>query len=344
MLIFLLIFSVSSLDYSDCALITCEQSPIQNNYCIAYDESGPSVFLNFIDCEGGCNFTALYQYNDNITWESQECVPPNVTGHPTGHPCTEASNCSSNICTAPTCYGVPEGNYCYDSEACLPGYYCDLNICTETKSEGDSCKIHEECPIGHGCDRGTCRLLFSKDQGSSTSDKKLCKSNFEYNGKCDSLLVYLDGVEMKPPFECDVDQTCTYISKETGNEYASLPCTCAGIQGKGGGYCSFLAEHSDRIVHDNWVYMSYTYSTCGGNWTHTDDPDILYRCGSITDDQYWYFHNLVGRSRYLALYSSGAIDDCAEYFEFFNLTYKMGKYTFGRFLKLTSLVFLFLLT
>jgi hypothetical protein len=328
---------VSALDYSSCAAITCEQTVVEGDYCIYYNAKLDSVYLNYVDCVGGCNFSQLYLKHDN-TYFSDPCITPNETGHPTGHPCTQPSNCSSNICSVPVCYGVPEGAYCYDSEACLPGFYCDNNICSASKADGDSCDIHEECPIGYGCDRGSCTLLFSKDQGESTSDKKLCKSNFMYKGKCDSLLIYVFDEELSPPFNCKVDETCVYKTKKTGEVWAELPCTCAGLSKKGGGYCSYFAENTDKVVNDHYVYLTYTYSTCGGNWTHTDDPDILYRCGSITDDQYWYFHNLVGRSRYLAVYQSGAVDDCAEHFEFFNLTYSLGAYTYSAYLRVLGFI------
>lgn len=336
MWIFLVWTAANALDYKDCSLITCEQNPTHPEYCIYYGNS--SVYLNFVECEGGCNFSQLYLEFDG-SYFSDPCITPNETGHPTGHPCTVPNNCSSNICSVPLCYGVPGGRYCYDSEACLPGFYCDNNICTETKSDGDSCEIHEECPIGYGCD-GSCTLLFSKEQGESTTDKKLCKSNFmnEVEGKCDSLLVYVFDQELDYPFDCKIDETCVYKYKQTGEVWAELPCACAGVAKKGGGYCSYFAEHTDKVVKDHYIYMTYTYSTCGGNWTHTDDPDILYNCGSITDDQYWYFHNLVGRSRYLAVYQSGALDDCAEHFQFFNLTYKLGAYTFGKHYKLIGLM------
>lgn len=324
-MLFFLLNPVFSLDTGSCALIICENTTTPSEYCLDWNPSQNSVYLTLPKCETNCNFTSLYL--PDTTWESIACYPRNVTGNPTGAPCTVASNCSSFICSDPVCFGTPNGLYCPDDEACMPGSYCDNYVCEPNLLPGDSCTRDEECPIGYGCDKGSCSIYFSKTQGESASSHLFCKSNFLFNGRCDSLKVHRLGSEIGPPFNCKVNEDCTYVSKQTGEVYATKPCTCAGVKNKGGGYCSNYLEWADDLIQDRYIYMTYTYSTCGGNFTHTDNPDTLFMCGSISQDQYDFFFNLLGRARHWALYQSHAIDDCSEYFGLFNTTYDLNFYS-----------------
>ena len=250
------------------------------------------------------------------------CPPPSPPAGVTGSPCTQASDCSSYICSVPVCYGAPPGIYCPNDEGCLPGFYCDRGafVCTASLNPGDSCDFDNECPVGYGCDT-LCKLLFSVDEGIATSHSLMCKSNFEFQGVCDSLIVFVNDVQLSSPFNCKIGEFCTYKSFVTGTVYDIQPWAGSGILEKGGGYCSFYLEYSNDLVQDNYVYLTYTYSTCSGYYAHCDDPDVLLMCGSITQDQRDFLFNMRGQARYWSLFQSGMIQDCSVAFNLFNYTY-----------------------
>ncbi|OMJ92920.1 hypothetical protein SteCoe_4262 [Stentor coeruleus] len=329
MLLIWLIQVCSALDDINCALVSCD-SETDSQYCLLYNNSTEdnSVFLNYPKCDTDCSYEKLYLVND--TWGNVKCRDYNETLRlPTGAFCSLAQNCSSNICSVPRCYGVPEGDYCRDDGGCMPFYHCENNVCTESYQEGDSCEIDNQCPPGHGCDKGECTLFFLKSIGESSDDGKFCKSNYAINGYCDSLLINRTGVELDSPFFCKIEETCDYISKRNGELLFSRPCACAGVKYKGGGYCTFELEHADKIVNEQYIYMTYTYSNCSGDYSHTDDPRILYQCGSISEDQFNFFWNLRGRARYWGFYQTGAINNCSVYFDLFDTVYDLDLYAFA---------------
>lgn len=334
MIILLWLIQVSeALDYVNCTLVICDNST-DSDYCMEFDEEKEdwTVLLNYPKCETSCDYDKLYLMDN--TWEDVNCAAYNTSLRlPTGAFCSVPQNCSSNICSVPRCYGVPEGEYCHDDGGCMPFYHCENNVCTESYQEGDSCSIHNQCPPGHGCDNGKCRLFFLKDIGEKADDGKFCKSNYAIDGYCDSLLINKTGVELDTPFSCKIDEFCVYVSKRTGNELFSLPCACAGVKLKGGGYCTFELEHADKIVQEQYIYMTYTYSNCSGDYSHTDEPGILYQCGSISEEQYLFFWNLRGRARYWGFYQTGAIDECSVYYDLFDTVYDLDIYAFALSLK-----------
>jgi hypothetical protein len=336
-MLFLLLLPALAIDSSSCVLIAC-QNISSDSSCLIYSASERSVYLNYPVCGTSCDFSSLYL--PATSWASVSCAPETPTDAITGAACSVASNCSSWICSNPVCWGVAQDVYCPDDGGCQPGYWCDSFTCQPSLSPGDPCTTHNSCPVGYGCDAGSCTIFFAKLQGTATDDKKFCKSNFAMNGTCDSLLVYIQDTQILAPFNCKVGtDVCVYKSKMTGAVFDSQPCACAGVLDKGGGYCSYYLEWADEIVQDQYVYMTYSYSTCSGNYSHTDDPDILNMCGSLAPAQYEFFFNLRGRARYWSLFQSGAVDNCSVDFGLFNATYDMITYAASRWL---SFAFLFL--
>ena len=324
MLILFLFFPFSlSIDTGNCYEISCGTSNSSIN-CIEVDGITKQVTLN--SCIYGCDYSSLYLPSTSFTNISCKSSPlvPSVTGSA----CEKASDCYSNICSVPICYGVSQNKYCPNDEACQPGFYCDSDsfTCQPSLNPGDSCNVNNECPVGYGCDFGICTLFFSIDEGNPASENIFCKSNWVFGGVCDSILVYYNGKRLFPPFECKIGEFCTYTSYVTEVVYANEPCTCQGILNKGGGLCSNFLEWSNDLVQDNYVYLTYTYSSCSGNYSHSDDPDVLLMCGSISQQQHDFMFNLRGQSRYWALYKSEVIEDCSVKYNLFNYSYNFSEY------------------
>jgi Dickkopf N-terminal cysteine-rich region len=262
----------------------------------------------------------------------------------TGASCEVASDCYSYICSTPVCIGTPSNEYCPNDESCLPGYYCDRDAytCQPSLSPGDPCSYDNECPVGYGCNLGTCILYFSLKKGSQASQNKVCKSNWVYKGQCDSVLIYKNGAVLQPPYNCKIGEMCSYVSYNTKATFDTQPCVCSGILNKGGGYCSNYLEWAEDLIQENFVYLSYTYSGCSGNYSHTDDPGVLLQCGSITQQQHDYMYNMQGQARYWNLYQSQAISSCSDALGLFNSSYTSLLYTYGLIHKM-SLMFILML-
>lgn len=332
-MLWFLIPSVLAIDSANCFAISCENTTSAN--CLNVDTSAKVVGL--VPCDSGCDFSSLYL--PNVGFESLICEPPGPAAGYTGSICSVASDCFSYICSVPYCYGADPDDYCPNDEGCQPQYYCDrdLFICVPALNPGDSCTFDNQCPVGYGCNLGECSLYFAVEQGVEASHHLFCKSNFEFNGICDSLVVYKAGVQIFAPFNCKIGEFCDYTSSVTGQLYKTEPCACAGILQKGGGYCSNYLEWSSELIKDNYVYLTYTYSLCSGNSSHTDEPDILLLCGSITQDQRDYLFNMRGQARYWSLFTSGAIHECSVFFNLFNSTYLLSSYEGAIFTVFSSL-------
>ena len=320
---FFLLGGVLALDTQDCFAISCENFTSSN--CL--DVNTDSHLVSLLPCSGGCDYTSLYLVSTPFT--NITCNLPAPPTGVTGSPCQLPSDCFSYICSVPVCYGANPGDYCPTDEGCQPQYYCDrvLYVCVPALNPGDSCTFDNQCPIGYGCNLGLCILYFSVAEGFPASENMFCKSNFAWNGLCDSVIVYNNDNQILAPFNCKVGETCVYMSFMTGGTIDTLPCECSGRYKKGGGYCSSYLEFANEVINDNYVYMTYTYSSCSGNYSHSDDPDILLMCGSITQDQRDFLFNMRGQARYWSLFQSGAINNCSVMYNIFNSTYLLSYYS-----------------
>ncbi|CAG9322053.1 unnamed protein product [Blepharisma stoltei] len=275
------------------------------------------------------SYSQFKDYSEN--WQNVSCVAQSssvdlcstsTTGNIyTGLYCCKTTNCHTGSCINDRCVGRSIGSTCSSNEDCTSEAYCKdftstvQGICTKIQSNS-ACSTDIDCYVGYGCNQGSCTQLFSLDYNSKTSDKKFCKSDYATTGYCDAITVWSQGYQLNSPFECQIGYMCEYKSLIYGSILDQQLCVCSG-NGDDVGYCGFNMNYERNHAENLYSGLKYTSSNCAGTNGRTDDVNIMYQCGSISRDQYNLWIELKNQYDYWTLYSSGAIDSCAEDLGFF---------------------------
>lgn len=328
-----------ALEYEVCKTVTCGVGT--NNQCISVYNNNDTAIVTPCDINSTCDDNDQFSTTTG-NWTSATCVAAPVQATTprdcsangttlTGKSCCSNSNCISGTCTGSICEGLARGANCTVDEACKPGDYCSLSeqtditsggnvtnttivsidkTCSASLSSGDDCTTDNQCPIGYGCNNLTCDKLFSKDLGSSVSNKMFCQSDFSRNGVCDAMDIYSNNVKLATPFRCDIREKCTYNYASDNTTAATDWCQCGGTANATEGFCG-----SFGYVHGVWdeifPKLQYTDSDCSGLSAHTDNFTELFNCSSLNSDDRSYYTAMQDQALYWTLYQSGAIDECS---------------------------------
>ena len=151
---------------------------------------------------------------------------------PINEPCTEDSECASNICIDSRCVlpisetgkclinnHCENGLFCHpvyynctveiesgSNDYCFKNYYCNSNYCKNGKCL--ECSIDTDCDVNESCFAGICKLKDLKYNEECTENEQ-CLSNICNNGKC--------GCSYN--IECGDDQFCNSIDKMCTSKY-----------------------------------------------------------------------------------------------------------------------------
>lgn len=310
---------IEGLEDKECMALDCSSGPTRDKCIEIQDEK-----ILISPCVDSF-FCKKNQFDDAIAWKNTTCIKDesattlcNVTEGSlfTGRKCCVSPNCYSKQCTNDRCEGTSEGEECIYDEECYPGYFCtekknsNKKVCTATGTE--ICSQDNECPIGYGCNNGFCMQFHTVDVARFVERDIFCKTNFSYEGRCDYIKAFSNNEEIFEDtlFQCDIGLDCTYYTAIEHIIFNESLCLCAGIQDSEIGYCGQFAEKSQNvsIYFDALVYDD---SYCTGYYSHTDDYEILYECGSISYEKYEYAKSMISRYNYYNLYASHALDHCA---------------------------------
>lgn len=327
MILFTLIIQAYSLDTSSCLVLTCSNGPSREN-CIESQDGG--IFIS--PCVDGlkCDTSSLNTQTDE--WPTVTCLPDTIEPDLcedvyeelyTGQTCCVSSNCVSYQCTNNRCEGTDEGDKCDKDEECLPNFYCN-GVCKAAVTK--NCESDNMCHVGFGCLNTQCVQLNSLDNGAESDRDFFCKSNFVYNGKCDVIETYSNGVFLGDELLCVIGQQCDYYTKNDHVLYDSGKCLCSGDGNGDTGYCGKYADKSSQIMM-YYEAIVYDSSKCSGYLAHNNDPDVLYECASVSKDQRDYAKIMLARFKYYNLHMSTAIDHCARPLGIFNPWYDPSQYT-----------------
>ncbi|OMJ89219.1 hypothetical protein SteCoe_8698 [Stentor coeruleus] len=323
------------LESSSCKLLECSKGPTQGN-CI--EDQGDKILIS--PCIDGY-ICEKSQFDEFGTWKNTTCeqditattlckVPDGSLY--TGRKCCVSPNCNSTQCTNDRCEGISEGSECIDDEQCYPGYYCKENsdsgikICSAAETE--MCSRDNQCPIGYGCNNGYCMQFHTVEVARFVERDIFCTTNFSYGGRCDYIRAFSKNAELTGDLGCDIGVNCEYLTGVESLIYETFPCLCAGISGAKGGYCGLYAEKSME-ASNYFKALVYDTSSCSGYYSHTDDYEILYECGSITYETYEYAKSMISRYNYYNLYVSHALDHCSRPLGLFDPWYDQTTFSYA---------------
>jgi len=71
---------------------------------------------------------------------------------------------------------------------------------------------------------------------------------------------------------------------------------------------------------------------------HNNDPSVLQGCGSISADALIYYDAMVAIADYWTLYQSGAIDQCAQEYGYFDPNMNLTSFGYGEILMVGMMV------
>jgi hypothetical protein len=268
----------------------------------------------------------VYCVNDEL--EKDLCEDYNKELY-TGQVCCVSSNCVSEQCTNDRCEGEDIGDDCDTDEECLPDHYCD-GECKNHVNSG--CERDNMCKSGYGCLDGECIQYHTLSLGTSADRGIFCKTGFVYNEKCDAIVGYSFNKNLGDDLICEIGSTCTYYTYNEKVLYDEGSCLCGGDSRSSTGYCGIHADKSTQISK-YYEAIIFDSSKCTGNLSHTDDPDILYSCASISSKQRDYNKHMLDRFKYFNLYKSTVLDHCARPQGIFDPWYQTSEYfSFARFL------------
>jgi hypothetical protein len=177
-----------------------------------------------------------------------------------GGPCESADDCFLELkCIDKKCKGKAKGEQCETHSECDFGQGClkdgDKTTCQSLKEEGTSCAEDYDCQRHLGCYKEKCTPYFSLENGTvvPADDGKreplpitLCKSGYEYDGKCDSLDIINDKGECSG--------TCHYKKSNGDNVEISKNCEC-GFNKDGKLYCKILGGQ----IYDDFTKKAFEY-------------------------------------------------------------------------------------
>ena len=339
MILFLLYFSCKALDYGTCKELKCSSGPSRKE-CIK--EESDHVLIS--PCVDGLKCDNSLLNSESESWQTVMCTSEELEKDLcedydgnlyTGQVCCVSPNCLSDQCTNDRCEGTDDGDKCDIDEECNPDYYCD-GKCKGSVEEG--CERDNMCKAGFGCLDEDCVQFHSLELGENADRGIFCKTGYIYNGKCDAIVAFSDGKNLGDELVCQIGATCIYYTYNENEKFDEGACLCAGDKSATTGYCGVYADKSTQI-QKFYEAIVYDSSKCTGNLSHTDDPDQLYECESISAKERDYNKYMINRFKYFNLYKSTIIDHCARPQGIFNPWYQTSEYfSFGQEL-LLSLVF-----
>ena len=173
---------------------------------------------------------------------------PPLTGLLAGLPCTSASNCLSDTCTAGFCTGTLLEASCTSSSECASNGYCLGSQCVPLLSVGSDCTDSSQCMHGSGCDSGTCKEYFSVLDYEAISQEN-CDAEYNLSKFCQSNACFISTASYtfcipafksknKIPHECSSSTDCPSRDNVVGVIYG--PCVCGGNP-SGKAYCDNMA-------------------------------------------------------------------------------------------------------
>jgi hypothetical protein len=230
------IYSQESSTYK-CDIYRCSQYTLNSLQCIyphplfANVTNSSKVYEISLTCPSG-TYCPSY-YNDNVTCTSV----PSPSDRVDGEPCTNNTNCASNICNNGYCEGVANLGVCTITSQCKKGFYCGkltndslVKNCVEQKSLNQACDTEYQCKNNMGCYSGnnTCQYYFSLPDGSvaSLADSFLCKNSRVHNNICVST--ELQGGEECLANNGTLQTQCVYkYSPGESNATMTSQCQCS---------------------------------------------------------------------------------------------------------------------
>lgn len=161
-----------------------------------------------------------------------KCDPFNI-GKIEGYFCRTNEDCASKKCINNKCIGLTENSFCFFSEQCTLGLYCDkenktqcsLGKCLKLKKLNEECNTAlNNCDSDLYCYNNKCIQLFSLSIGSLVDDYRLCKTGITYydkknkSKKCSKILK-----SKESPFNCSYSyETEEGIINATFNKITSI--------------------------------------------------------------------------------------------------------------------------
>ena len=284
-------------------------------YCPSYsDITNYNQTLNFLDTY--CEYLPLNAPKDL-------CSDPSYQGSQIpGDSCCINSNCNSNICSNLICQGLPAGANCTSTSICSPGYYCNSNsTCVSALPSGSKCTSDLECMIGYGCNMKFCTQLWSIGYSNKAQDAKFCVSNYLFGEACDMIQVRINGTfDLDSPFQCNFEDTCTYVSASYKLVFDQSACLCSGNANLTYGYCGSYINNVQGMFENIYSAMVYSTSRCSGEKAHSSNPYDLWQCGSISSTAYQNYLVNQERNKFWALYQGQALEGCAESITLFQVS------------------------
>ncbi|CAG9316480.1 unnamed protein product [Blepharisma stoltei] len=346
----LTLFGVAlGLDTSSCRTVSCGSTAASGGNCVTTTTS--TVTVN--DCSSGEHCANTAQFGDNNAWTDSLCVATtststdNCVGDGTlvtwGKCCVDADCFSGDCGVNNRCKPVAEGDACTVDEHCDGFHYCGSGkTCVSTVSEGKQCSTSNQCEPGYGCSLGLCTQYWSQAISTKVSAAYYCETNtIDAYYNCDNYTVSVDGSNpLASPYQCVVSsQSCIYKSY-TSSATHTLACQCGGGADATVGYCP--VRYPLEGTYENFYPKFQYYTTeCSGSKAHSQDPNVLYDCESIWNDQLLYWNNVQGAWQDWALYSSGVIDDCASDIGVYDPDFDVDSYEAAEFIVVSALLLLY---
>lgn len=239
------------------------------NQCIRVQGGMPS-------CAGSgptpeCTSDAQCDATERCDPTSQTCVPRPGGLAGLGEPCTESSECSSDVCAS-----SPDGGRCtqrcngFDTSSCPGGFYCDgeaLGTCGDglciagasgVAPLGSPCATDTDC-ASLMCDRGTCGSPCQPGEGTI-----VCPMGYQ----CQTGSLPGCGACKPEGSLGDLGDAC-----ETADDCASGECARRGDET----FCTDLCTDDSDCPRGFACLSAGEFSVCAP--TETDDPRVDGGCG-----------------------------------------------------------------
>ena len=324
-----------------CYSFSCTNNTISDTStpCVSVNHTSAEIQFSFCNTlsDLSCNYFESYSLPESswtdincslVTIGSQDCNT--VSTQLTGDPCCDNDNCYSGDCLNGLCAGLLVDDTCTVSEQCDPYSYCLNGACTRSKNGGENCSEDNECRPGYGCNFNLCVQIFTLSIGSPSQYAKFCQSNFIVDQVCDILTLQIEGSPyiLYNPYLCLVGQSCSY-TLSNGTLYDTTNCTCAGYPNLPEGFCGDHLVYVTGVMDVVYPQLTYSTSFCAGVKAHTDDPEVLYKCSSISLARYNYYFNIYNQAMYWNLYITGSLDVCADSYGLWDPFYSYRNFQFA---------------
>ena len=258
MLIFYFLLSRYALSTLICPQFDCGVLP--SGTCIQYIESENTNVVQ--PCPSGYSCP----YSSTTPSQSVVCtLTPTDFSYP-GEPCSQSSDCNTNLCQNSICIGIFENQPCNTTLQCAPGLYCYFSqtvlsfICSPLIKTGNSgCLTNSDCEIVSYCNftgvlaTSICIGSFSLLPGVRISNcynglnylcqNLYCTTNID-GSFCTDKVTSLNAL----PVSCTSDWDCMSTTDRFVGGFYLGSCVC-GNNNEGSSYCS--------LFPGDWPYTQY---------------------------------------------------------------------------------------